>query len=80
LYHPELRNKPVAVTGDPELRHGIILAKNTIAKGYGVKTGEPLWKARQKCRDIIFLNPDYEKYLKFSKIADRSKRQLHRKK
>lgn len=40
LYNPALRNKPVAVGGDPKQRHGIVLAKNQIAKQYGVKTGE----------------------------------------
>ena len=39
LYHPELRGKPVAVSGDVENRHGIILAKNQLAKAAGVKTG-----------------------------------------
>ena len=42
LYNPEIRDKPVAVAGDVELRHGIVLAKNLIAKSYGVRTGETL--------------------------------------
>lgn len=69
LYHPELRNKPIAVAGDSELRHGIVLAKNYLAKGFGVKTGEALWQARQKCPDITFVPPDFEKYIKYSKMA-----------
>ena len=69
LFRPDLKDMPVAVIGDPERRHGIILAKNTIAKGYGVKTGEPLWKAKQKCPKIIFVKPDYDKYVKYSKMA-----------
>ena len=64
LSHPELIGKPVAVAGDVEARHGIILAKNEIAKSMGVKTGEPLWEARQKCRNIVFLPPHYELYEK----------------
>ena len=47
LHRPELRGKPVAVGGDPEQRHGIILAKNQLARGRGVETGEALWQARQ---------------------------------
>ena len=43
LYNPALRGKPVAVAGDPEARHGIVLAKNEAAKKYGVATGDPLW-------------------------------------
>lgn len=69
LYHPELRNKPIAVTGEVELRHGIILAKNQLAKKCGVKTGETLWQARQKCPDIVFVPPDFEKYIKYSEMA-----------
>ena len=49
LDHPELRHLPVAVCGDPESRHGIILAKNEPAKAFGVKTAETIWQARKKC-------------------------------
>lgn len=69
LYRPELRDKPVAVGGDPELRHGIILAKNNLAKKYGIKTGEAIWQARQKCPGLIMLTPDYKKYLRFARLA-----------
>lgn len=62
LDHPELRDKPVAVAGDPEGRHGIILAKNMMAKKMGVQTAEPIWMARQKCPGIILLEPHHEKY------------------
>lgn len=57
LHNPQLRKKPVAVAGNPEIRHGIVLAKNYEAKAYGVATGEPLWVARQKCPDIVFVPP-----------------------
>ena len=69
LYHPQLRNKPVAVGGDTEKRHGIVLAKNYIAKKYGIQTGEALWQAKQKCHDIVFVPPDFERYLEFSRAA-----------
>lgn len=69
LYQPKLRDKPIAVAGDPELRHGIVLAKNYKAKAYGVQTGDPLWMARQKCRDIIFVEPHYNRYMQYSKAA-----------
>ena len=59
LYDPSIRNKPVAVGGDAERRHGIILAKNYIAKKYGVQTGEALWQAKQKCPDIVFAPPHH---------------------
>jgi len=69
LYHPELRGKPVAVGGDVEARHGIILTKNILAKKMGVKTGEAIWQAQQKCPGLICLPPDYKKYLRFSRLA-----------
>lgn len=69
LYRPELRGKPVAVGGDPEARHGIVLAKDQIAKKAGVKTGMALWQARQVCPDIVFVPPRMDLYLKFSRLA-----------
>lgn len=69
LSHPELRGKPVAVAGDVEARHGIVLAKNYEAKARGVQTAEPLWQARGKCPDIVFLPPHYELYEKYSRMV-----------
>lgn len=69
LHHPELKGKPVAVGGDPEARHGIVLAKDEIAKKFGVKTGMPLWQAKQLCPGIIFLPPRMDLYLRFSRMA-----------
>lgn len=62
LSRPELRDKPVAVAGDPEGRHGIILAKNDVAKRYGVKTAETIWQARQKCPGLVLLPPHHDQY------------------
>ena len=67
LFHPELRDVPFAVGGDVEKRHGIILTKNDLAKKAGVKTGEPLWQAKQKCPNLQFMTPNFELYLEFSK-------------
>ncbi len=66
LFNPQTRNKPMAVGGDKEKRHGIILAKNPHAKKYGVKTGEPLWQAKEKCPDLIILPARFSLYLRFS--------------
>ncbi len=55
LHHPELAGKPLAVGGDPEARHGIVLTADYIAKRYGVKTGMALWQAKEVCPDITFL-------------------------
>ncbi|MBR1534262.1 MAG: DNA polymerase IV, partial [Ruminococcus sp.] len=71
LYNPDIRDKPVAVGGDAEKRHGIILAKNQIAKAYHIKTGEAIWQARQKCPDLVVVPPHFERYMRFSKMCRR---------
>lgn len=68
LYHPEYVGKPLAVGGDPEARHGIVLPANYIAKRSGVKTGMALWQAKQVCPDLIFVPPRMDLYLKFSSM------------
>ena len=66
LDYPELRDKPVAVCGNPENRHGIILAKNTPAKRFKVRTAETVWQALKKCPDLVLLPPHHEKYKEYS--------------
>lgn len=67
-YNPSLRDHPIAVCGDPDARHGIILAKNNMAKAMGVKTGEAIWQAREKCPGLEIVPPDFKKYIRFSKL------------
>lgn len=69
MLNPSLKGHPVAVGGDVENRHGIILAKNYEAKKYGIQTGEALWQAKEKCKDLIIVPPNYEEYLKYSRLA-----------
>lgn len=69
LHHPEFSGKPLAVGGDPEARHGIVLTANYIAKKAGVKTGMALWQAKQVCPEIIFVPPRMDLYLRFSRMA-----------
>ena len=69
LYRPDIRHLPVAVAGDPMNRHGIILAKNMLAKKLGVKTGEAIWEAKLKAPNLVTVPPDFRKYLKFSRLA-----------
>jgi DNA polymerase-4 len=71
LSFPELRGKPVAVSGDPSSRHGIILAKNEHAKKYGIKTAETIWQAKRKCPDLVLLPPHHEKYSEYSRGINR---------
>ena len=67
--HPELRDKPLAVCGSQEERHGIVLTANYLAKPYGVKTGMAIWQARQRCPDLVILPPDMDEYIRFSRMA-----------
>ena len=67
--NPELVGKPVAVCGDKELRHGIVLAKSEEAKAFGVKTAEPIWQAQRKCPDLIIVPPHFDLYIKYSKMV-----------
>ncbi len=69
LYAPEYRDLPMAVAGDQERRHGIILAKNMLAKKCGVKTAEPIWQAKRKCPDLRLVPPHHERYAQFSRRA-----------
>ncbi len=69
LFNPTLVDLPVAVCGDSENRHGIVLAKNEIAKKFGVKTAEAIFEAKRKCADLVILPAIYEKYEEYSKKA-----------
>jgi DNA polymerase-4 len=69
MLEPKLRGKAVAVCGSTEDRHGIVLAKSDLAKRAGVKTGMVNWEARRLCKDLIVVPPQYEQYLKYSKLT-----------
>lgn len=67
--NPALKGKAIAVSGNPEKRHGIILTKSEEAKKFGVKTGEPIWQAKQKCPHLITVPPNFKRYIEYSKRA-----------
>ena len=69
MLDPSLRKYPVAVCGSVEERHGIVLAKNYAAKAFDVKTGDAVWQAKQKCRNLVVVPPHFEEYIKYSKLA-----------
>ncbi len=69
MLDPSLRGKAVAVCGSTENRHGIVLAKSQLAKKAGVKTGMVNWEARQRCPNLIMVPPQYDEYIKYSKLA-----------
>ena len=68
---PELAGKPVIVCGSKEDRHGIVLAKNMLAKSCGIKTGDVIWEAKRKCPGVVEIPADFPEYLRFSKKVRR---------
>lgn len=69
--HPELRGKPIAVCGSTENRHGIVLTASYPAKRMGVKTAMANWQAKQVCPNLICVPPNYELYIKYSRLVRR---------
>ncbi len=71
IAHPEYKTVPFAVCGSEEDRHGIVLAKNELAKKFGVQTGETVWKAKQKCPSLVTVRPTYGLYSDISQKMNR---------
>ena len=71
MVNPEYKKVPFAVCGSSEERHGIVLAKNDLAKKYGVTTGETVWKAKQKCPGLVTVRPTYGLYTEVSERMNR---------
>ena len=70
MKNPDLKDVPLVVTGSVEDRHGIVLAKNQLAKSFGVKTGEVLWQARKKCAgNLVSVLADFPSYYRVSKAV-----------
>lgn len=67
--NPELSKYPIAVCGKVEDRCGIVLAKNMLAKSFGVTTAEPIWQAKRKCPSLVTVSPHYDRYMHFSRLA-----------
>lgn len=70
ILNPKLKNVPMAVCGNPENRHGIILAKNELAKKYKIQTAETIWQAKRKCPELVLVCPRHNEYGKYSKIIN----------
>ena len=70
LERPELRDVPMAVAGDPEDRVGVVVAKNELAKKYGVKTTDTVYAAKKKCPGIVFVPPRHRLYSKISRLVN----------
>ena len=71
VYRPELAAVPMAVCGDPESRHGIILAKNELAKRYKIQTAEPVSSALRKCPELVLVRAHHDRYREFSRRVNR---------
>ncbi|MEG0257991.1 MAG: DNA polymerase IV [Christensenella sp.] len=70
IAHPELRDVPMAVCGDPQSRHGIILAKNELAKAFGIQTAETIWQAQKKCPQLVLAAAHHFEYSKYCKLIN----------
>ena len=70
LSHPEWRQVPMAVCGDPAARHGIILAKNEAAKAFGVQTAETIGSALRKCPQLVLAPPHHDQYAHWSRVVN----------
>jgi Nucleotidyltransferase/DNA polymerase involved in DNA repair len=70
IFNPELRNIPMAVAGNAENRHGIILAKNELAKKYKIQTAETIWEAKKKCPGLVLVPPRHGEYTRYSKLVN----------
>ena len=68
--NPEYKNVPMAVCGSQENRHGIVLAKNELAKKYGIQTAETVYSAKKKCPSLVIAKPHYSEYSKFSRMVN----------
>lgn len=69
--NPALKDVPMAVGGNVENRHGIILAKNELAKKFNVKTAEAVWQAKAKCPDLVIVPPHHDIYSVYSRRINR---------
>ena len=67
---PELKNVPMAVCGNPESRHGIILAKNELAKKFGIQTAETVWQAKKKCPNLTLVSPHHDRYQYYCRLIN----------
>lgn len=68
--NPAYKNVPMAVCGSESDRHGIVLAKNELAKKYGIKTAETVYSARKKCPSLVIAHPHYDEYTKYSRMVN----------
>ncbi len=71
IFRPELKDVPMAVAGNPENRHGIILAKNELAKKYKVQTAETIWQAKKKCPELVLVPPRHNEYERYSRLVNK---------
>ena len=65
-YPKDVREIPSAIAGDPKNRHGIILAKSTPAKKYGIQTAMPLSEAMKRCPFLEIFPPSHDLYSRCS--------------
>lgn len=61
----------MAVCGDPKNRHGIIVAKNELAKKYNILTAETVWSALKKCPELVLVKAHHDEYQEYSRRVNK---------
>lgn len=69
--NPSLKDVPMAVGGSQEARHGIILAKNELAKKYNIQTAETIYSAKRKCPSLVIVPPHHDLYQEYSERVNK---------
>ena len=70
MMNPSLKGLPVAVAGDPESRHGVVVAASLEAKKFGIKTTDTVYAAKKKCPQLIVVVPHHSKYAEVSELIN----------
>ena len=71
MLDPSLKGLPLAVAGDPQSRHGVVVAASMEAKKYGVRTTDTVYAAKKKCPDLVVVMPHHSKYSEVSEMINR---------
>lgn len=61
-YNPSLKGKPLAIAGNVEERHGIIVTSNYEARSFGVQTRMTIWQAKKLCPQLMIQSPNFTRY------------------
>ena len=70
MLDPSLKGLPLAVAGDPESRHGVVVAASLEAKQFGVRTTDTVYAAKRKCPQLVIVVPHHSRYAEISELIN----------